>query len=48
MGTDVRAVGMVGNKDGANLEPRMRGGVDPPTWRPDSGAGQGRVRGGTP
>ena len=48
MGTDVRAVGTVGNRDGARLERRVRGGVDPSTWRPGSGAGQGRVRGGTP
>ena len=48
MGTDVRAVGTVGNRDGANLEQRVRGSVDLPTWRPGSGAGQGRVRGGMP
>ena len=48
MGTDVCAVGMVGNRDGANLEPRVRGGVDPPTWQPGSGARQVRVGGGTP
>ena len=48
MGTDIRAVGTVGNRDGANLEPRVQGGVDPPTWRLGSGAGQGWVRGGTP
>ena len=48
MGTDVRAVGTVGNRDGASLEPRVRGGMDPPTWRPDSAAWQVRVGGGTP
>ena len=48
MGTDVRAIGTVGNRDGGSLEPRVRGSVDPPTWRPGSGAGQGRVREGTP
>ena len=47
MGTDVRVVGTVGNRDGGSLEPWVRGGVDPPTWRPGSGAGQGRVREGT-
>ena len=48
MGTDVRAVGTVGNRDGASLEPRVRGGVDPPTLRLGSGAQQVRVGGGTP
>ena len=48
MGTDVLAVGTLGNRDGGSLEPQVRGGVDPPTWRPGSGAGQGRVREGTP
>ena len=48
MGTAVRAVGTVGNRDGASLEPRVRGGVDPPTWRPGTGAWQVRVGGGTP
>ena len=48
MGIDVRAVGTVGNRDGASLEPRVRGGVDPPMWRPGSGARQVRVGGGTP
>ena len=48
MGTNVRAVGTVENRDGGSLEPRVRGGMDPPTWRPGSGARQGRVREGTP
>ena len=48
MGTDIGAVGTVGNKHGGTLEARVRGGVDPPTWRPGSGAWQGRVREGTP
>ena len=48
MGTDVRAIGTVGNRYGGSLEPRVRGGVDPPTWRPDSGARQGRVCEGKP
>ena len=48
MGTDVHAVGTVGNRDGASLEPRMRGGVDPSTWRPGSGARQFQVGGGMP
>ena len=39
MGTDVLDVGTVGNRDGGSLEPRVRGGVGPPTWRPGSGAG---------
>ena len=47
MGTNVHAVGTVGNRDGASLEPWVRGGVDPPTWRPGSGARQVRVGGGT-
>ena len=48
METDVRAVGTVGNRDGGSLEPRVRGGVDPPTWRRGSGAGHGRIREGMP
>ena len=48
MGTNVGAVGTVGNRHGGTLEPRVRGGVDPPTWRPGSGAQQGWVREGTP
>ena len=48
MGTDVGAVGMVGNRHGGTLEARVRGGVDPPTWRPGSAARQGRVQEGTP
>ena len=48
MGTNVLAVGAVGNRDVGSLEPRVRGGVDPPTWRPGSGAGQGQIREGTP
>ena len=48
MGTDVGAVGTVGNRHGGTLEARVRGGVDPPTWRPGSAARQGRVREGTP
>ena len=48
MGINFCAVGTVGNRDGGSLEPRVRGGVDPPTWRPGSGAGQGRVLEGTP
>ena len=48
MGTDFCAVGTVGNRDGGSLEPWVRGGVDPPTWRPGSGAGQGGVLEGTP
>ena len=48
MGIDFCAVGTVGNKDGGSLELRVRGGVDPPMWRPGSGAGLGRVLEGTP
>ena len=48
MGTDVGAVGTVGNRHGGTLEPQVRGGVDPPTWRPGSGARQGRIHEGTP
>ena len=48
MGTDVRAVGTVGNRDGASLEPQVRGGVYPTTWRPGTGARQVWVRGGMP
>ena len=47
MGTDVGAVETVGNRHGGTLEARVRGGVDPPTWRPGSAARQGRVRKGT-
>ena len=48
MGTDVRVVGMVGNRDGASLEPQVRGGVYSTTWRPGTGAWQVRVRRETP
>ena len=48
MGTDICAVGTVWNRDTASLEPRVRGGVDPLTWRPGSGARQVRIGGGTP
>ena len=47
MGTDVGAIGTVGNRHGGTLEPRVQGGVDPPTWRPGNGARQGWVREGT-
>ena len=48
MGTDVGAVGRVGNRHGGTLEAWVRGGVDPPTWQPGSAARQGQVREGTP
>ena len=48
MGTDVGAVGTVGNSHGGTLEPRVQGGVDPSMWRPGSRARQGRVREGMP
>ena len=48
MGTDVGAVGMVGNRHGGTLEPRVRGGVDPPTWRPGTEGRQGWVCEGMP
>ena len=48
MGTDVRGMGTVGNRDGGSVEVRVRGGVDPPTWPAGTGGRQGRVREGTP
>ena len=48
MGTDVRGLGTVGNRDGGSVEVRVRGGVDPPTWPAGSGGRQGRVREGMP
>ena len=47
MGTDVGAVGTVGNRHGGTLEAWVRGGVDALTWRPGSAARQDQVREGT-
>ena len=48
MGTDVRGLGIVRNRDGGSVEAWVRGGVDPPTWPAGTGGRQGRVREGTP
>ena len=48
MGTDVRGLGTVGNRDGGSVEARVRGGVDPPTWPVGTGRRQGRVLKGHP
>ena len=48
MGTDIRGLGTVGNRDGGSVEARVRGSVDPPTWPAGTGGRQGRVREGTP
>ena len=44
MGTNVRDLGTVGNKDGGSVEAQVRGSVDPPTWPASTGRRQGRVR----
>ena len=48
MGTDVRGLGTVGNRDGGSVEVGVRGGVDPPTWPAGTGGRQGRIHEGTP
>ena len=48
MGTNVRGLGTVGNRNDGSVEAQVRGGVDPPTWPAGTKGRQGRVRERTP